>query len=288
MTRGRGGHWAIAIVAGMLAIGGARGQVQVNVPSLDAPQGLPVALPAFWLPAGGGGAAPAWVLLHGCGGPYGRSGALSARMRGYAEMLNGLGHHVLVPDSLGPRGERELCTQRIGTRRVTQRERRRDALGALQWLAAQPGVDPARLGLIGWSNGGTTVLAALNLNHVEVAAARVQPSAAVAFYPGCIDEAGRGFASSARLLLLLGGADDWTPAAPCLALADGSAPPRPEVVVFDGAHHGFDTTAAVQLRRDVSNGVQPGQGVHVGGDPAAREASRERLQRFARDAFERP
>lgn len=279
---------ACAVLCWIAVANGADASGRVSVPSLDAPQGRPVALPAFWLPAVGAAAAPAWVLLHGCGGPYGRGGELSERMRSYAALLNGLGHHVLVPDSLGPRGERELCTQRIGTRRVTQRERRRDALGALQWLAAQPGVDAGRLGLIGWSNGGTTVLAALNLAHPEVAAAIVRPRAAVAFYPGCVDEGRRGFRPSAQLLMLLGGADDWTPAEPCEALARASAPPRPEAVVYAGAFHGFDGMAALQLRLDVPNGQRPGQGVHVGGDPTAREASRERLVRFVREAFERP
>jgi dienelactone hydrolase len=121
-----------------------------------------------------------------------------------------------------------------------------------------------------------------------VAASLVRPHAAVAFYPGCVDEGQRGFRPSARLLMLLGSADEWTPAEPCEALAQASAPPRPEAVVYAGAYHGFDGTAAVQLRRDVPNGQRPGQGVHVGGDPAAREASRERLLRFAREAFERP
>lgn len=96
-----------------------------------------------------------------------------------------MGVHVLVTDSLTPRGEREICTQKTGQRRITQLHRRRDALGALQWLAVQPGVDASRLGLLGWSNGGSTVLAATNLQHREVAVAAVRPSLTVAFYPGC-------------------------------------------------------------------------------------------------------
>jgi hypothetical protein len=48
-----------------------------------------------------------------------------------------------------------------------------------------PGIDPARLGLIGWSNGGSNVLAATNTRHPEVVALQVRASLAVAFYPGC-------------------------------------------------------------------------------------------------------
>ena len=132
---------------------------EVGVPSLDRRGDGPISLPGFWFRAEGvapGVRAPAVVLLHGCGGPYDGPGQLSRRMHEYAALVNALGAHALVTDSLTPRGERELCTQRNGERAITQTQRRRDALGALQWLAAQPDVDASRLGLIGWSNGGST------------------------------------------------------------------------------------------------------------------------------------
>jgi dienelactone hydrolase len=198
-------------------------------------------------------------------------------MRRYAALINAQGMHALVIDSLSPRGERELCTQRTGQRKVTQTQRRRDALGALSWLAGRPDVDPSRLGLLGWSNGGSAVLAATNLAHPEVQAAKVRASRAVAFYPGCEDERRRGYRPAAPLLLLIGEADDWTPAAPCHALADEAASPRPVVHGYAGAYHEFDGDRPLRLRTDVPNGARPGQGVHVGGDAAAREASRAEL-----------
>jgi hypothetical protein len=42
----------------------------------------------------------------------------------------------------------------------------------------------------------------------------------------------------------------------------------------------------VVTRRDVPNGVRPGQGVRVGGEPEAREASRARLEAFLRQAWQ--
>jgi dienelactone hydrolase len=264
----------------------------VQVPSLDAPGGRAVPLPAFWMPAAtpAGERAPALLLLHGCGGFLDGGGRLARRTTELAARLNAMGVHVLATDSLTPRGEKELCTQRAGTRRVTQLHRRRDALGALQWLARQPGVDPARLGLLGWSNGGSTVLAATNARHAEVDGAAVKASLAVAFYPGCKAELERGYRPVAPLLMLLGDADDWTPAAECKALAAATAPareggrdvPAPQFEAYAGAHHGFDGTAPVRLRRDVPNGVNPGQGVHVGGQPAARAAAALRLEQFLR------
>ena len=201
-------------------------------------------------------------------------------MREYAELFNGLGLHVLVVDSLTARYEKELCTQRIGKRRVTQANRRLDALGAIAYLADRADVDAKRIGLIGWSNGASTVLAATNLHHRDVAAARSQPAFAIAFYPGCEADLKRGYLPSAPLLMLVGQLDDWTPSAPCAALARAAVEPRPEIETYRGAWHGFDSAAPVRLRKDVPNGANPGQGVHVGGNAAAWRASRDRVVRF--------
>jgi len=124
------------------------------------------------------------------------------------------------------------------------------------------------------------VLAATNQRHRDVATAINKPAFAIAFYPGCEADLKRGYEPSVPLLMLVGEADDWTPAKPCLALAHDAAEPRPEVVAYPGAWHGFDSDAPLRLRKDVPNGVHPGQGVHVGGNPAAWRDSRDRLVRF--------
>lgn len=233
---------------------------------------------------------PAVVMLHGCGGMLNRQGGPSARTVAYAGLLNAQGWHTVAVDSLTPRSEKELCTQRIGTRRIDMTQRRADALAALQWVAKQPEVDPGRLALLGWSNGGSAVLASTNLNHPEVSQARTALTGlgaslklAVAFYPGCATEVKRGYQPWSPTLLLLGLADDWTPAAECMPLASGQL----RIQTWAGAHHGFDGTAAVVLRKDVPNGVNPGQGVHVGGQPQAREESQAVLVKALAEAFAR-
>lgn len=259
---------------------------RLSVPSLDTVGGAPIALDGWWYPAVVEGAAPVVLMLHGCGGMLNGRGEPSQRIREYAAFLNAQGWHALALDSLTARGEKELCTQRIGTRKVTNAERRLDVLGALHWLAARPGVDAHRLALLGWSHGGSAVLSATNLNHRDVARAPVRPRLAVAFYPGCEAELRRGYQPSSDVVLLLGLVDDWTPAAPCQRLAQTGAP---AVVAhaWEGAYHGFDGTAPLRLRADVPNGVNPGQGVHVGGHPQAREESRQVLREALQRAFAR-
>ena len=268
----------VAVVASLLTtLAGA--QERVSFPSFDGAGNAPVVLSGYFF-AAATSPAPAIAMFHGCGGAYDKRGALSRRMREYAELFNGLGMHVLVVDSLTARYEKELCTQRNGTRRVTQANRRLDALGAIAYLADRADVDAGRIGLIGWSNGGSTVLSASNLHHRDVAAATVKPAFAIAFYPGCESDLKRGYSPAGPVLMLVGQLDDWTPSAPCVALAKSVTEMRPEIAVYPGAWHGFDSDAPVRLRKDVPNGVNPGQGVHVGGNPSAWRASRDRVVRF--------
>jgi dienelactone hydrolase len=269
------------VVLVLAAAGGAQAQQAVSFASDGAESA--VTLTGFYFAAPGVGRGPAVVLLHGCGGPYGKAGQLSSRYTDYAALFNRQGWHALVVDSLTPRGQRELCTQKIGTRSVTQANRRLDALAAVAWLAARTEVDARRIGLVGWSNGGSTVLAATNAAQRDVAQATVKPAFGVALYPGCEAELRRGHVAAAPLLLLVGDADDWTPPGPCAELAARAAKAGGAAVAIEryaGAYHGFDSKAPLRLRRDVPGGVHPGQGVHVGGDAAAAAASQARLLAF--------
>jgi dienelactone hydrolase len=171
---------ALAALAMSLLATLSAAQERVSFPSFDGAGNAPVVLNGFFFRAPTS-PAPAIAMFHGCSGAYDKSGALARRMHQYAELFNGLGMHVLVVDSLTARYEKELCTQRNGKRRVTQANRRLDALGAMAYLADRADVDAKRIGLIGWSNGGSTVLSATNLHHHDVAAAVVKPAFAIAF-----------------------------------------------------------------------------------------------------------
>ncbi len=128
------------------------------------------------------------LALHGCGGLY-PGGAvtgprLSARHQAMADLLLKEGYAVLFPDSFGPRGVREICTQRISSRGISQTERRRDTLGALAWAGRQAWAQPDKVAVLGWSHGGSAVLAATDAGQAEVAAQGARFARAIAFYPG--------------------------------------------------------------------------------------------------------
>ena len=227
------------------------------------------------------------VALHGCGGLYASAGArkglLNARHKAMAELLVAEGYSVVFPDSLTPRGETEICTQKIGSRKIGQTQRRADALAALAWVAAQPWAQPGRIALLGWSHGGSAVLSATDATRADVRGQNVKPAIAVAFYPGCAAALKSGYMPDTPLVLMLGEKDDWTPPGPCVALGKAVGA---EVNLYADSYHDFDNPAGqVRLRKDVPNGVNPGQGVHAGPNPVAREQAYARMREVFRAAL---
>lgn len=232
------------------------------------------------LPEGGRKGVPV-IALHGCGGLGGpdRPLRLPAREADWAARLAAAGHPVLFPDSFGPRGVAEVCH---GGERGIQPEnlRRADALAAAAWTEQQSWALPGGVVLLGWSHGGSTVLAAANRSFGPVPDGLVR--GAVALYPGCV-RTGRTlppFAPAAPVLMLLGGADDWTPARFCEALAR-QAGPLAESVTYPGAEHGFDQPH-MPVRELSGLAITPkGDGrVRMGTDAAARADALRRVMAF--------
>lgn len=227
---------------------------------------------------------PAVLLLHGCGGMLNREGQPDQRMTSYAARLNEKGWHVLALDSFSSRGVREICTRDKGQpSNVSQALRRADVASAFNWLSHQAMVDTSRLALIGWSNGGSTVLEYIHRGH-SASTQAVYPGlrAAAAFYPGCAFRESKGFDPTVPLLLLLGSADDWTPPEPCLRLASQKV----EVRAWENAYHGFDGVSRLRFRSDIRTGVNP-NGVHQGANRVAGEEARSALFTFLERALER-
>lgn len=232
------------------------------------------------------------VALHGCGGLYAaggvRKGQLNARHQAMAELLVAEGYNVVFPDSLTPRHETSLCAKPIGSRDINQRERRADALGTLAWIAQQPWADAGRVAVLGWSHGGSAVLAATDASNKIVKNQPFTFKTALAFYPGCAESRKNDYRPNTPLTLFLGADDDWTPPIPCAELAQQlQADKLPvELNVYAGAVHDFDNPiGGVKERKNIPSRLHAGRGVMAGANPAMREKAYRRMKEILKEAL---
>jgi dienelactone hydrolase len=177
----------------------------------------------------GGGPFPAVVLLHSCLGLPGNKQAI-------ANSIASWGYVALFVDDFGTRGLRETCTVDFAPALA-------DAFGALAYLSARGDVDPSRVAAIGYSQGADTALSIAASGGASSLATLggLRFTAAAAFYPPCANRNG------ARLkvptLILIGEADNVTPAADCEALMRRQGGRDDKLVVYPGADHLFDDPA---------------------------------------------
>lgn len=178
---------------------------------------------------------PAMVISHGSGG------ILPDRELAWAERLRKLGVATFVVDSFGPRG---IASTGADQSRLPLAASVADALHALGLLATHPRIDPTRIGIIGFSKGGQVALySALEPFRRAVMADDDERFALhVALYASCSIPYMAEPVSTAPILLLLGGADDYTPSAHCTRYVDWLRARGGDVrlTVLEGAHHGFD------------------------------------------------
>jgi dienelactone hydrolase len=246
----------------------------------NATPGAPRAVPGWEVRPAGDGPFPAVVLMHGCHG-------VSASTHEWARWLGARRYVALVVDSWTPRGITGACAPGPD---IPNTERFDDAMGALRWLASRGYVDPGRVGIMGWSNGGVFAMAAVNGPSLERARRRgvtlPEPgfAAAVAFYPGgcysLVDER-----VVRPLLVLMGDADDWTLPADCARMVEAMRGRGADatLVLYPGAVHYFDVAGQPRtVLPEVENRNRPGGccGATVGHDPAADADARRRVEAF--------
>jgi dienelactone hydrolase len=222
------------------------------------------------------------IALHGCGGLFNASGAPSARHADWGHRLAKAGFMVLMPDSFRSRGLASQCGTVSRTVRAS-RERVADVLAAKTWLQGRADVKSSAISLIGWSNGGATVLAAVRSDR-RPADGRPDIARAVAFYPGCRSQVeSPQFSARLPLLILIGEADDWTPAAPCQALAK-AAVARGEAVdikLYKNAYHDFDhPQRRLTERTDLAFSARGDGRATAGTNPEARADALVRVPAF--------
>lgn len=195
---------------------------------------------------------PAIVLLHGRSGVFGTGAkrfdatTLSARTAQWGKFWAERGYIGLYVDSFGPRGYHkgfEAGTNKAGGRPPEVNEitvRPHDAAMGLKYLRSRGDVQKDRVFLQGWSNGGSTTLAAM----AKPASPEAGFRAAIAVYPACT-RVGRTFDDYrpyAPLLLLIGTEDDEVSYAACEKFADASkrAGGDLEFVRYPDAQHAYD------------------------------------------------
>jgi dienelactone hydrolase len=206
-----------------------RGLVEIETPLAS-----PLPLQGYLRQPRDAGTSPAVILLHGCNGGWRQ---LDDR---WGKRIASWGYITLAVDRFGPRGLTNTCTTGAPAATV------HDAYRALEFLVQLPSVDPDRVAVIGFSQGGWLALNSVERGAIE-RTAKDKFRAAIAFYPPCL-----GFKDSMTVptLILVGELDDWTLAKECRNLAEGrddygisrqkgEGVPI-ELIVYAGAYHDFD------------------------------------------------
>jgi dienelactone hydrolase len=232
----------------------------------------------------GPGPFPAVVALHNCDGLLWTDGKIELRYAEWGERLADAGFAVLFPDSFASRGLGSQCRVRERIVRAS-RLRTADAVAARQWLQAQSWVLADRVSLLGWSHGGTTALWTVRRTAGHRDKTPDFRSAAV-LYPSCRRSGISAWSARVPTLILIGRADDWTPANLCEQMVAGARgrSAAASLVVYPNAMHDFDrANLPRQERTGIDNTPNPAGRVHIGTDAAAREEAFKRVPEwFAR------
>jgi dienelactone hydrolase len=185
------------------------------------------------VPQDGASKHPAVILLHGSAGP-------SAREGGYADALNAAGFVTLEPDMWAARNFKGGAE---GRPRPT--DALADLHGAHALLAAHPAVDPARIGVAGFSFGGVVaMLAATRARNADNQLRAFMPVYPATWAYNKIPGFEFGDLVDAPMLLVTGALDQYDNDPEISAKLLASLKPEDrvkiEIAVMPDSHHGFD------------------------------------------------
>jgi uncharacterized protein len=225
----------------------------------------------FGLPKSQRSKVPVVLILHGSGGVDGR-GAF------YAKALQEAGVGTLEIKMFPMHGRPQTGSQATMPH----------AAAALKWLAAQPNVNPQKLGVIGFSWGGAmTVLMSSELVQERMGEGVPKAAAFVSLYPVCSNmsrnlmnperalyNAHRRM-STAPMLIIVGTRDDYEESERAcddlIAMWPPSAREQTTVRYFEGATHGFDAQRPAFQHYD--NLARGGRGAMISVNPSAKDAA---------------
>jgi dienelactone hydrolase len=255
------------------------------------------------------GRLPVVVLQHGSAG-------MAPNVEMWARELNKIGVSTFALDGFTGRGLTEVNTNQALLGRLNFIL---DIYRALDVLANHPSVDPACIGLMGFSRGGqATLYASLKRFHRLWNKSGVEFAAYVPFYPDCVTTFLSDTDVVARPIRIFGGTqDDYNPIATCKAYVERlrAAGADVEVTEYPNASHAFDNPlgaqpATVQPRfqsvrnckiQEEADGLlintdtkQPFaytdacvvHGVHTGHDPVATQEAKQAVKEFFKRLFQ--
>jgi dienelactone hydrolase len=161
------------------------------------------------------------------------------------------------------------------------RERVADANTARRWLEQQPDVRPDHISLLGWSNGGSSVLWAIRPQHKSDG--KPDFRSAVALYPACRRLETTAWSTRVPTLILIGAADDVSSPQECERMVAGAKgrSARITIVVYPGALHDFDhPNRTPQVRTGYAFSADGSGRIHTGTNAAARADSIKRVPQW--------
>jgi dienelactone hydrolase len=239
---------AIFICMSLWSAAHAQTPERVSFPSQD---GKTTLTGYLYLPHAPRSRAPAIVMMHGRAGAYSSlangvydASTLSKRHQAWGALWAAQGYVALMVDGFGPRGHAGGFPRHSYDNRPAELNevtvRPLDAYGALAWLRARGDVDGARIGLQGWSNGGSATLAAM--------ASGKGFAAALVFYPACGLKGAfeAGYKPYAPVRVFMGAADEEVSPKRCESFVAASRQQGGDIEIrmYPGAEHGFDDPGA--------------------------------------------
>ena len=215
----------------------------------------------------GAGPYPTVILLHGCNGvgPNATTWAMWLQSEGYA---------ALVLDSFTARGFKTVCGNgqpAVGpgprARRVRRSRAPHGPRPGRREAHRGHGLLPRRM-----DRGGRVAHAGAPSRGNDQGADRLLPWVPQALPDG----------AAPPLLMLLGGQDDWTPAEPCMKLAESASRAGRSVsaILYPDARHAFD---AANLRgRVYVDAARGGKGATIEYNPKAHDDAQKQVRQFLR------
>jgi dienelactone hydrolase len=261
------------------------------------------------LPAKGTAPFPAMVIMHSSRG-------VGGTIQDWAKLFNEMGIATLTVDSFTPRGLSEASAGRL-----TFPADVADALRALQAIQQDSRIDAQNVGIIGFSLGA---IGAMGSSFERYRAAILGAEGGkytfhIVFYGGCAQFAKT---TGSPILTFVGTKDDFNNVDVCRRHTDmlNQQGTKAELVVYDGAPHGFDTDYPVVFMPMIQNyrncaliqnmdtfeavlldgriltpeerlrygQTCPGSGASRGGDRKFAGLARERVRQFVAEQFHLP